>query len=89
MRRRYSPIPFSQARTSPSLTPEEKRRPCRQSPVPAISASSAPLCPMPELDEVAAFRTRAPGGHGAVCEAIRWLLREQGKLDAALERYRR
>ena len=44
---------------------------------------------VPELDEVAAFRTRAPGGHGAVCEAIRWLLREQGKLDAVLERYRR
>lgn len=44
---------------------------------------------VPELDEVADFRTKAPGGRGAVCEALRWLLREQGKLDALLERYRR
>ncbi len=44
---------------------------------------------VPELDEAAAFRTKAAGGHGAVCEAIRWLLKEQGKLDAVLERYRR
>ena len=44
---------------------------------------------VPELDEVADWRTTAPGGHGAVCEVIRELLAAQDKLDAALERYRR
>lgn len=44
---------------------------------------------VPELDEVADWRTRAPGGHGAVCEVIRELLSACGKLEEALERYRR
>ena len=44
---------------------------------------------VPELDEVADWRTETPGGHGAVCEVVRELLAAQGKLDAALERYRR
>ena len=44
---------------------------------------------VPELDEVADFRTRTPGGHGAVCEVMRRLKMEQGTLDAQLERYRR
>ena len=44
---------------------------------------------VPELDEVADFRTRTPGGHGAVCEVMRRLMMEQGTLDAQLERYRR
>ena len=44
---------------------------------------------VPELDEVADWRTRLGGGHGAVCEAIRELLIAQGKLDQVLERYRR
>ena len=44
---------------------------------------------VPELDEVADWRTRLGGGHGAVCEAIRELLTAQGKLDGLLERYRR
>jgi len=44
---------------------------------------------VPELDEVAAWRTRASGGHGAVCEVIRELLAAQGKLDTVMERYRR
>ena len=39
------------------------------------------------LDRVADFRTRRAGGHGAVREVINWLLAEQGKLDAVLERY--
>ncbi len=43
---------------------------------------------VPELDEVADFRTVAPGGRGAVCEAVRRLLLEQDKLDSVLERYR-
>lgn len=44
---------------------------------------------VPELDEVADFRTAAPGGHGAVCEVMHKLLAGQGKLDEILERYRR
>ena len=44
---------------------------------------------VPELDEVADFRTRTPGGHGAVCEVMRRLMMEQGTLDTQLERYRR
>lgn len=44
---------------------------------------------VPELDEVADFRTKLPGGHGAVYEAIRRLLQEQGKLDQVMERYRK
>ncbi len=44
---------------------------------------------VPELDEVADFRTAAPGGHGAVAEVIRKLLIAQGKLDEVIERYRR
>ena len=44
---------------------------------------------VPELDEVVVYRTTAPGGHGAVCEAIRLLLEARGDLDGLLERYRR
>ncbi len=44
---------------------------------------------VPELDEAADFRTQNRGGCGAVCEAMRRLLAEQGKLDEILERYRR
>jgi len=44
---------------------------------------------VPELDEVADWRTDTPGGHGAVCEVIHQLLAAQNKLDAVLERYRR
>lgn len=43
---------------------------------------------VPELDEVAIYRTTAPGGHGAVCETIRLLLKARGDLDGLLERYR-
>ena len=44
---------------------------------------------VPELDEVADWRTEVPGGHGAVCEVVHELLAAQGKLDAVLEKYRR
>jgi len=44
---------------------------------------------MPELDEVALWRTTTPGGHGAVAEVIRKVLSGQDKLDGVLERYRR
>lgn len=43
---------------------------------------------IPELDEVAAWRTRLPGGHGAVCEIIHKVLAAQGKLETLLEAYR-
>ena len=44
---------------------------------------------VPELDEAAIYRTTAPGGHGAVCETMRLLLKARGDLDGLLERYRR
>ena len=44
---------------------------------------------VPELDEVADWRTETPGGHGAVREVVRELLAAQNKLDAVLEVYRR
>ena len=44
---------------------------------------------LPELDEVADWRTEIPGGHGAVCEVVHKLLAAQNKLDAVLEKYRR
>ena len=44
---------------------------------------------VPELDEVVIYRTTAPGGHGAVCETMRLLLKARGDLDGLLERYRK
>ena len=44
---------------------------------------------VPELDEVADWRTNTPGGRGAVCEVIHELLAAQDKLDTVLEVYRR
>ena len=44
---------------------------------------------VPELDEVVIHRTTAPGGHGAVCETMRLLLKARGDLDSVLERYRK
>lgn len=41
----------------------------------------------PELDEVCHLRTKARGGRGAVCEAIEYLLKGQGKWDALLKKY--
>ncbi len=42
---------------------------------------------VPELDRFAAFRTKNPGGRGAVRETIEWLLKEQGKWENVLQRY--
>lgn len=39
----------------------------------------------PEVKELARYVTTAPGGHGAVREAIVFLLRQQGLLDRLLE----
>jgi 3-deoxy-D-manno-octulosonate 8-phosphate phosphatase (KDO 8-P phosphatase) len=40
---------------------------------------------VPELKAAASFVTSAPGGSGAVREAIEWLMRGQGTWDAAVE----
>ena len=42
---------------------------------------------VPELDALADFRVKAPGGRGAVREAVEVLLKEQGKWSKLLERY--
>lgn len=42
---------------------------------------------VPELDAVADFRTKAPGGRGAVRETIEWLLKEQGKWESLTQKY--
>lgn len=39
------------------------------------------------MDEVVHFRTRLPGGHGAVRELIDFLLQKQGRWDKIMERY--
>ena len=40
-----------------------------------------------ELDEHCDFRTKNPGGRGAVREVIVWLLKEQGKWEELVKRY--
>jgi 3-deoxy-D-manno-octulosonate 8-phosphate phosphatase (KDO 8-P phosphatase) len=40
-----------------------------------------------EVKQVAAYVTRAPGGHGAVREVVEALLRARGEWSAILERY--
>lgn len=42
---------------------------------------------VPELDRVADYRTKHPGGAGAVREAIELLLKEQGKWDTLMKKY--
>ncbi len=44
---------------------------------------------VPELDEVADFRTKAPGGRGAAYEIVRCVLKEKGLFDTIMERYRK
>ena len=41
-----------------------------------------------ELDEVADYRTKTPGGQGVMVEILRKLMLAQGTLDTVLERYR-
>lgn len=60
--------------------------------MPVLSRVGIPVAvadAVPELDEVVIYRTAAPGGHGAVCETMRLLLKARGDLDGILERYRR
>jgi 3-deoxy-D-manno-octulosonate 8-phosphate phosphatase (KDO 8-P phosphatase) len=40
-----------------------------------------------EVKQLAAYVTRAPGGHGAVREVVEALLRGRGEWSAILERY--
>jgi 3-deoxy-D-manno-octulosonate 8-phosphate phosphatase (KDO 8-P phosphatase) len=40
---------------------------------------------VPEVKASADFVTTLPGGHGAVREAIEWLMRGQGTWDAAVQ----
>ncbi|MCY2931397.1 MAG: HAD hydrolase family protein [Planctomycetota bacterium] len=42
-----------------------------------------------EVRREAAFVTQAPGGHGAVREAIEWIMKKTGAWDGILARYRR
>ncbi len=60
--------------------------------MPVLSRVGIPVAvadAVPELDEVVIYRTAAPGGHGAVCETMRLLLKARGDLDGLLERYRK
>ena len=50
----------------------------------AVAVSDA----CPELRAAADYVTQIPGGHGAVREAIEWLLRLQGRWDECVQRYR-
>ncbi|CAN5365922.1 HAD hydrolase family protein [soil metagenome] len=54
----------------------------------ASGISIAPADACAEVIAVATYVTNAPGGHGAVREAIEWLLELQGKWDAIVERFR-
>lgn len=51
-----------------------------------LAVAVADACP--ELREVAHYTTTAPGGRGAVREAIEWLLKLRGGWDAVLNHYR-
>jgi YrbI family 3-deoxy-D-manno-octulosonate 8-phosphate phosphatase len=42
----------------------------------------------PEVKAIANHVVKVHGGHGAVREAIEWLMREQGTWDAAIQQYR-
>ena len=50
--------------------------------LPAAVADAAP-----EVAALAAYVTQAPGGHGAVRELIEYILRGQGRWEAAIETY--
>ncbi|MFZ5426152.1 MAG: KdsC family phosphatase [Thermodesulfobacteriota bacterium] len=52
---------------------------------PAMTRVGLPMAPadaQPEILRIAAWVSRFPGGHGAVREAVRFLLMAQGKLDS-------
>jgi 3-deoxy-D-manno-octulosonate 8-phosphate phosphatase (KDO 8-P phosphatase) len=51
-----------------------------------LAVAVADACP--ELREVAHLVTTAPGGRGAVREAVEWLLKLRGEWDAVLNHYR-
>lgn len=49
----------------------------------AVTVADAPA----DLDEFCHFRTKLPGGQGAVRELIEWLLKEQGKWQDLMKKY--
>jgi 3-deoxy-D-manno-octulosonate 8-phosphate phosphatase (KDO 8-P phosphatase) len=51
-----------------------------------LAVATADACPEVRAD--AHFVTRAAGGHGAVREAVEWLLKGQGLWDATVQRLR-
>lgn len=53
-----------------------------------VGLALAPPNAVPEVLETAHAVTERPGGHGAVREAIDFLLRAQGKWEGLMERYR-
>lgn len=52
-----------------------------------VGLAIAPANAVLEIKEVAHLVTARSGGHGAVREAIDWLLRSTGKWDGIMERY--
>lgn len=53
-----------------------------------VGLAAAPADARPEVREACAFVAQAPGGRGAVRELAEHILREQGRLEELLERYR-
>lgn len=51
-----------------------------------VAVAVADACP--ELRAAADYVTAVPGGHGAVRDAVEWLLKQQGRWDALIGRYR-
>ncbi|MFA7231513.1 MAG: HAD family hydrolase [Victivallaceae bacterium] len=57
-------------------------------PVMRVAGIAVTVADAPEyMDEFCDFRTRLPGGHGAVREIIDWLLHCQGNWEKQMERY--
>ncbi|MHB9025500.1 MAG: KdsC family phosphatase [Armatimonadota bacterium] len=58
--------------------------------LPALQQVGLPIAvadAVPEVIEVAGYITKNPGGHGAVREVVEYLLRGQGRWDAAVQTY--
>ncbi|MGL4942764.1 MAG: KdsC family phosphatase [Thermoguttaceae bacterium] len=53
----------------------------------AVGVGVAVANASPHLDRFALLKTQRTGGHGAVREAIDWLLQRQGKLEETVMRY--
>lgn len=49
----------------------------------AVTVADAPE----DMDPFCDFRTKRPGGHGAVRDVLEWLLKEQNKWEELMQRY--